>query len=114
MSRWTLSLTHDRDAYCPMCGTDLIPQATCFRWGMAHCTICAKHALMGHLECIAKALSRETKYGNTTSVNGLIFWTPKVYAVPRTSLIMKYSSSVDWTERDRQHPDVTPPTEGKQ
>ena len=109
MSHWMLTTRLHRDAYCPCCASDLAPDVTRFRWGVAICAACSSQLTISKLEVICRGLAAETYDGHVTSVNGLIFWTPKGLQRPRYSLYACFVHHPVNTSREVAPPDVPEP-----
>jgi len=80
MSQWMMTLNLRDPPICPVCGCDLLPDVTRYRRCLAMCALCFERITSHEVAILATAIDEDPQTRNYTTLNGLLFFTPR--AIP--------------------------------
>lgn len=86
MNQWTMNLSLRDPPICPICGCDLLTDVTRFRRCFAMCALCFERILPNEVATLARAVEEDLQTRNYTTINGLLFYTPRAVPAPREPL----------------------------
>lgn len=86
MNHLTLTIRLNRDAYCPICCSDLLGDTTRVRWGIALCAICYRSVTYRMLWKLCELMASQEHIADVSISQGIIFWAPRSPARPNRPL----------------------------